>query len=926
VSAEQPVIRTYRARERSQAEEAYQLDAETAEQQQWYPVAHRWSSSWAGEELSVVFEHRPDGGGAVTAAVQAPADERKAEAEEPGAEAAAEPTEAAAAPETEPPQAEEAPETEPAETAEATHEAEPSEAGGEPAEPVEAAPESEPTETDAEAEQAVAEPAEAEQAVAEPAEAEATPEPEPAEGEAAPTEDAAPESEPESPAEPAPAAEAEPTEPEQEAEAPAPQPEQAAPEEEAEPSHWWAVPAAAGAAASAAEAAETPEAEAEPSEAWTEPSETPSDDEALAFQYETAPETESAAPEDETAAEAERSPGHEAQSELESAAQDATTPEADQEHVEPESAQATDDFGGEAAGAGAGAAEAEAEHRARVEAEHEAFAVEDEVPSGESLSAADDGAPWTEYDAEPSGAPDDALAREQPWVESALVDEHEPLPPSVAAAVVAAGMHDDWATQPTEGEASSDPEAESETSDAEAPADAGPSDHAEPEPGPEIEPTADAEPPAESAETAEPATDAEPLAAEDDSETGTEPTATTETEPSTDDFAAWIAAAHAQPAPPAPMASTDRSEPMSAAVPAIRSHARALVQAIDLHTCGEPLRLIRSGFPAVPLAPILERRAWLKDHLDFAREVLMWEPRGHRDMYGAILLPPYADDADISVLFMHNEGYSTMCGHGIIAITTALVEEGLYPTTTPETEIRFETPAGIVTATAPVARSEDGRHEVSSVRFQNVPSYLHERDIHVRPDGIQLAGQAAYYNALAVDLAFGGAYYGVVDAADLGLRVVPDQTEALTRAGAAITDALRRDHTPSHPTEPDLGFVYGTIIVDHDPATSPDGRAADADMRNVTIFADAEVDRSPCGSGTSALLARLHALGQLEAGRHITNAGITGEAFSAWVDAETQIGDRSAVLTSVEGHAYVTGYHTFVIDDRDPLGNGFLLR
>ncbi len=350
------------------------------------------------------------------------------------------------------------------------------------------------------------------------------------------------------------------------------------------------------------------------------------------------------------------------------------------------------------------------------------------------------------------------------------------------------------------------------------------------------------------------------------------------------------------------------------------------MQAIDLHTAGEPLRLIRSGFPSVPSLPILERRRWLKQNADYARRVLMWEPRGHADMYGAILLPPYRDDADIAVLFMHNEGYSTMCGHGIIAIATGLIEEGLYPAAPPETVIRFETPAGVVTATASVVRTSDGRNEVSSVRFRNVPSYLHADGLRVIPDGVTLRGNAAADGALKVDLAFGGAYYGIVDAADLGLRVVPEQTDALTRAGAAITDVLRRDHTPAHPTDHDLGFVYGTIIVDHDPRSSPDGRAVGADLRNVTIFAEGEVDRSPCGSGTSALLAQMHALGQLAIGRDIVNAGITGEAFRGRVEAETALAEYRAVLTSVEGSAYVTGYHTFVVDDRDPLANGFLLR
>jgi proline racemase len=174
-------------------------------------------------------------------------------------------------------------------------------------------------------------------------------------------------------------------------------------------------------------------------------------------------------------------------------------------------------------------------------------------------------------------------------------------------------------------------------------------------------------------------------------------------------------------------------------------------------------------------------------------------------------------------------------------------------------------------------------------------------------------------------LAFGGAYYGIVNAAGLGLRVVPEQAEALRRAGAAITDVLRRDHTPHHPTDPALGFVYGTIIVDTDPRTSPDGRATDAHLRNVTIFAEAEVDRSPCGSGTSALLAQLHARGRMRVGQEIVNAGITGEHFLGRIEAETALGPYRAVSTSVAGTAYVTGYSTFVVDSRDPLGDGFLL-
>jgi trans-L-3-hydroxyproline dehydratase len=352
---------------------------------------------------------------------------------------------------------------------------------------------------------------------------------------------------------------------------------------------------------------------------------------------------------------------------------------------------------------------------------------------------------------------------------------------------------------------------------------------------------------------------------------------------------------------------------------------RLTVQTMDLHCAGEPLRIIRSGFPDVPHMPVLERRRWVMENADEVRRAIIQEPRGHRDMYGAILLPPYNDYADMTVLFMHNEGYSTMCGHGIIAITTGLIEEGLFPASEPVTTIRYEVPAGIVAANAATVQLEDGSWAVRGVRFTNVPAYLAAQSLAVRPDGVQLYGPSAQYGALSVDIAFGGAYYGIVNAADLGLRVVPEQAEALRHAGAAITDVLRRDHTPQHPTDPALGFVYGTIIVDMDPRTSPDGRATDAHLRNVTVFADAEVDRSPCGSGTSALLAQLHARGRMRVGQEIINASITGEHFLGRIEAETALGPYRAVSTSVAGTAYVTGYSTFVVDSRDPLGDGFLL-
>lgn len=365
---------------------------------------------------------------------------------------------------------------------------------------------------------------------------------------------------------------------------------------------------------------------------------------------------------------------------------------------------------------------------------------------------------------------------------------------------------------------------------------------------------------------------------------------------------------------------------LAAPATAAHEHARMTMSAIDLHCAGEPLRLIRSGFPEVPLAPILERRRWVKENADLYRRVAMFEPRGHKDMYGAILMPPHRQDADVAVLFMHNEGFSTMCGHGVIALTTVLIEERLYPAALPETIIRFETPAGLVTASARVRVASWGGPEVEAVRFTNVPAYLAARDIPLRPTALALPDGPDGTSVVKVDLAFGGAYYGIVRAADLGLRVVPGQIDRLTNAGATITELLRDGPRPVHPTDPELGFVYGTIIVDEVPASSPDGKARDADLRNVTIFADAEVDRSPCGSGTSALLAQRLARGLLESGRDLVNASITGETFTARVEGDTMLGAQEAIETSVEGRAFVIGHPTLSVDDRDPLGEGFLLR
>lgn len=371
--------------------------------------------------------------------------------------------------------------------------------------------------------------------------------------------------------------------------------------------------------------------------------------------------------------------------------------------------------------------------------------------------------------------------------------------------------------------------------------------------------------------------------------------------------------------------STEPPSPASPRPSAARAHARAVLETLDLHCAGEPLRLVTAGLPEIPRLPILARRRWVASEADWVRRAILLEPRGHRDQYGAIVLPPHRPDADLAVLFLHTAGYSTMCGHGIIALTTGLIEEGLHPATLPVTTIRWETPAGIVRADAEVATGAHGGPVVAGVRFANVPAWQDAAGLVLAPDGIALHGAAAARGGLAVSVAFGGAFYGIADAAELGLRVVPEQAAALTRAGAAITELLRRDHRPVHPEDTDLAFIYGTIIVDRDPATSPDGRARDATFRNVTVFADAEVDRSPCGSGTSALLADLHAAGRLAPGAEVVNAGITGEAFRARIEGVARDRGRTVVATTVAGRAFLAGTARHVLDARDPLADGFLL-
>ncbi|MEK6323925.1 MAG: proline racemase family protein [Acidobacteriota bacterium] len=326
------------------------------------------------------------------------------------------------------------------------------------------------------------------------------------------------------------------------------------------------------------------------------------------------------------------------------------------------------------------------------------------------------------------------------------------------------------------------------------------------------------------------------------------------------------------------------------------------ITTIDAHAAGEPLRVITGGIPPIPGDTILAKRRYARETLDHLRRALMFEPRGHADMYGCILTEPVTPDADLGVLFMHNEGYSTMCGHGVIALVTVLLETGMLE---PREVVRLDTPAGRVTAKADF----DGQR-VRSVAFENVPSFAYMLDQSVSVPGI---------GAIRYDAGFGGAFYAYCKAEDLGVRLVPEEFRKLIEVGMAVKRAVMESLVIKHPLEDDLSFLYGTIIDGPPPGIG-------ADSRNVCIFAEGEVDRSPTGTGVSGRVALEHAKGRLAVGEPFVIESLIGTRFTGQVVRETVFGEYAAVIPEVEGSAWITGRHEFLIAPDDPLKEGFILR
>ncbi len=327
---------------------------------------------------------------------------------------------------------------------------------------------------------------------------------------------------------------------------------------------------------------------------------------------------------------------------------------------------------------------------------------------------------------------------------------------------------------------------------------------------------------------------------------------------------------------------------------------------LDMHTGGEPVRIVRNGYPPILGATILDKRRYAREQLDHLRRFLMFEPRGHYDMYGVLPVEPSLPDADLAVLFIHNEGYSTMCGHATIALGRYAVDYGLVERVEPVTTVHIECPCGLVTVYVEVKDGKSGR-----VSFDSVPAFHFADGVTVSVPGV---------GPVTADVAYGGAFYALADAAQFGLDVRSSQVRELVDAATQLTEAVRAALPLSHPEHDDLAFLYGSILTDG--RDRPEGGPS----RNICVFADAEVDRSPTGSGVTARMAARYAQGKVALYQRCLFESVTGAEFTGEVMETFQYGELQGVTVRVSGQAHYSGEARYWLDEDDTIGQGFLLR
>ncbi len=330
------------------------------------------------------------------------------------------------------------------------------------------------------------------------------------------------------------------------------------------------------------------------------------------------------------------------------------------------------------------------------------------------------------------------------------------------------------------------------------------------------------------------------------------------------------------------------------------------IETIDAHTEGEPLRIVTGGYPEIKGKTILDKRQYASEHLDHLRKLIIYEPRGHADMYAAVITEPVTPDADFGVLFLHNEGYSSMCGHAILALVKVACQSGAIKLDDTPRVVKIDAPAGLIVATA--SRDAEGKIQVS---FDNVPSWA---------EAIDKTAQIEELGEIKYDIGFGGAYYAFVDADRYGISCGPDNVAQLIDLGRKIKHQVMADYSIEHPSEDDLSFLYGTIF------TSSDVSQDNFHSKHVCVFADGEVDRSPTGTGVSARIALLHAKNQVPLNETLTIESIVGGRMLVHARESVDFHGKSAVTPVVSGRSYITGQHEFLIDEEDVFQQGFLLR
>jgi len=326
--------------------------------------------------------------------------------------------------------------------------------------------------------------------------------------------------------------------------------------------------------------------------------------------------------------------------------------------------------------------------------------------------------------------------------------------------------------------------------------------------------------------------------------------------------------------------------------------------AIDSHTMGEPTRVIIAGIPSIPGNSMMEKKIYLEKELDYIRKLLMLEPRGHNDMFGSILTQPVSSSADLGVVFIDTGGYLNMCGHGVIGTVTVAIEMGFIPVKKPITEVILDTPAGLVKTQAKISHDR-----VEEVTFQGVPSFTFKSGHKVLLPEI---------GEISVDIVFGGNFFGVVSAKDLGIKVERKNISRLIFLGMKLREELNKSINVVHPKNKYINSI--DLIEIYDSPTD-----SEANLKNCVIFGKGQVDRSPCGTGTSAKLAVLYSKGKIKINEEFVYESILGTKFKGRIDSEAKVGDFPAIIPKITGSAYITGLQQFVVDESDPLKYGFTL-